>query len=171
MKLYKFRDKYPVIAKSAYIQDGVKILGDVVVEDGVGIWFNSTIRGDMSKITIKKNSNIQELTTIHSDAPHDVIIGEGTTIGHNCIIHGAKIGDNVVIGMGSTLLNGSEIGANCLVGAGSLITQNAKFESGMLIVGRPAKVIRELNEKELEYIKKNGEHYCQLAQEYLENNY
>ncbi|MDF9867764.1 carbonic anhydrase/acetyltransferase-like protein (isoleucine patch superfamily) [Bacilli bacterium PM5-3] len=171
MNLYKYQDKYPEVASSAYIQDGVRIVGDVVIEDCVSIWFNSTIRGDMSNILLKKGCNIQELTSIHSDAPYDVVVGENTTIGHNCIIHGAKIGNNSMIGMGSTLLNGCEIGENCLVGAGSLVTQNAKFEDDMLIVGRPAKAIRKVSEDDLKYIKENGEHYCALGQEYLKNNY
>ena len=168
-KIYSFRGIEPKIGEKVYIQDGVKIVGDVIVEDYVNIWFNSTIRGDLTNITLKKHCNIQELTSIHSDPPFDVVIGENTTIGHNCIIHGAKIGDNVLVGMGSTLLNGCEIGDNCLIGAGSLITQNAKFEAGMLIMGRPAKAIREVTKEEIEHIKENGEHYSMLAQEYLKS--
>lgn len=166
MKLYEFDGKTPKVADKAYIQDGVKIVGDVVIEDYVSVWFNSTIRGDLTPITIKKHSNIQELTTIHSDAPFDVIIGENVTIGHNCVIHGAVIGNNVLVGMGSTLLNGCRIGDDCLIGAGSLITQNAEFESGMLIMGRPAKAIRPLKTEELELIKENASEYSKLAQKY-----
>jgi len=171
MKLYKFRDKYPIISRDAYIQDGVKITGDVEIEAGASVWYNATLRGDVCKITLKKNCNVQELTSIHGDPTFDVVIGENTTIGHNCIIHGAKIGNNCVIGMGSTLLNGAVVPDNCLVGAGSLITQGAEFEEGMLIVGRPAKAIRSISEEDAKYIKKNGEIYAALAQEYLDNNY
>lgn len=166
MKLYEFDGYMPEIADKAYIQDGVKITGEVKIEDYVSVWYNSTIRGDLTSIIIKKHSNVQELTTIHSDAPYDVVIGENVTIGHNSIIHGAVIGDNVLIGMGSTLLNGCKIGNNSLVGAGSLVTQNAEFEDGMLIMGRPAKAIRPLKEEELESVKKNASEYSKLAQKY-----
>ncbi|MDL2212137.1 gamma carbonic anhydrase family protein [Erysipelotrichaceae bacterium OttesenSCG-928-M19] len=166
MKLYEFSGKKPQIANSAYIQDGVKIVGDVKIEELVNIWFNSTIRGDLSSILLKKGCNIQELTVIHSDAPYDVIVGENTTIGHNCIIHGAKVGDNVLVGMGSTLLNGCEIGDNCLIGAGSLVLQNAKFEPNTLIMGRPAKAIREVSSEEIQKTIANGKHYAELGQRY-----
>ncbi len=169
MELYKYKDKYPEVARSAYIQEGVKICGDVVIEDDVNIWFNSTIRADLNKVVLKKGCNIQELTTIHVDYDFSTTIGENTTIGHNCIIHGATIGNNVVIGMGAIILNGAIISDGCLVGAGSLITQNASFEPETLIIGSPAKAIRLIKENEKEYIIKNGVEYVALAKEYKQD--
>lgn len=164
--LYKYRNKYPQINEGAYLQEGVKICGDVIIEDEVSVWFNSTIRGDINQIVLKKGCNIQELTTIHVDHNFSTIIGENTSIGHNCIIHGASIGKNTVIGMGSIILNGATIPDDSLVGAGSLVTQNAKFEPGMLIMGSPAKAIRPLKEEEKEYLIRNGKEYIALAKEY-----
>lgn len=166
MKLYKYRDKYPHIATSAYIQEGVKICGNVIIEEDVNIWFNSTIRADINSITLKKGCNVQELSTIHVDATFPTIIGENTTIGHNCIIHGANIGNNVMIGMGSIVLNGANIPEGCFVGAGSLVTQNASFEPNTLIIGSPAKAIRKVKDIEREYIRKNALEYIELAKEY-----
>ncbi len=166
MKSYGFKDVKPMIAKSAYLQAGVKIEGDVIIEDDVSIWYNATIRGDLSKIILKKGCNVQELTSIHSDPPFDVVIGENTTIGHNCVIHGAKIGSNTLIGMGAILLNGCEIGDNCLVAAGSLITQNTKFPAGSMIMGSPAKLVRELRVEEIQTVIENGKHYLELAKEH-----
>ena len=166
MEIYSFNNKKPIVASSAYIQAGAKLEGEIMVEDYVSIWYNATIRGDLTGITLKKGCNIQELTSIHSDPTFEVIVGENTTIGHNCIIHGSKIGNNTLIGMGSILLNGCEIGDNCLVAAGSLLTQNSKFPAKSLIMGSPAKVIRELKTDEIATIIENGQHYAELAQKH-----
>ncbi|MDR1781471.1 MAG: gamma carbonic anhydrase family protein [Bacilli bacterium] len=163
MKLYEYKGIKPKISDKAYIQDGVKIIGDVTIEDYASVWYNVTMRGDYFKITIKKNANIQELTTIHGDFDTDVVIGENTTVGHGCIIHGAKVGNNCLIGMGSILLNNVVIPDNCLVGAGSLITEGKTFEEGMLIVGSPAKAIRKVTDKDLEYMKNNSALYVELG--------
>lgn len=166
MELYKYRNKYPQVNKNAYIQDGVKICGDVIIEEDVSIWFNTTIRGDINSITLKKGCNVQELSTIHVDFNHPTIIGEDTTIGHNCIIHGATIGNNVMIGMGAIVLNGANIPDGCLVGAGSLVTQNSTFEKDSLIIGSPAKAIRKVKDNEIDYIRRNAIEYINLSKEY-----
>lgn len=163
MKLYEYKGMKPHISPKAYIQDGVKIMGAVTIEENVSVWANVTMRADYFKITIKKNTNIQELTVIHGDTEANVVIGENTTIGHGCIIHGAKIGNNCLIGMGSTLLNNCVIPDNCLVGAGSLVTGGKEFAEGMLIVGSPAKAIRKVNEQDLAYMKNNASLYVELA--------
>lgn len=168
MELFKYKNYYPQISEQAYIQDGVKICGNVVIEEEVSVWYNSTLRADIAAIHLKKGCNVQELTSIHVDWDFPTIIGERTTIGHNCIIHGATIGDDCLIGMGSTILNGAKLGNFCLVGAGSLVTQNSEFEDYSLIMGVPAKVVRPLKEKEIEYIKTNAQEYIELSREYLE---
>lgn len=167
----RFEDKVPVVSEKAYIQEGVKIVGDVIIEDNVSIWYNSTIRADIDLIHIKEGSNIQELTSIHNDVGFPVIIGKNVTVGHGCIIHGAKIGDNCLIGMGTTILNGTKIANNCLVGAGSLVTQNSVFEEeNMLILGSPARAIRPLKESEIAYIRENAEEYQETIKRYIEND-
>lgn len=167
MELFKYRDFYPEVSAEAYIQDGVKICGDVKIEGKVSVWYNCTIRADLAPVVLKEGCNVQELSTIHTDHNYPTTIGKNTTIGHNCIIHGATIGNDALIGMGAIILNGAEIGDNCLVGAGSLVTQGSKFEAGSLIMGSPAKVIRKIKDSELKYIKQNALEYIELSQEYL----
>lgn len=165
-----FENKKPNISDQAYIQEGVKIIGEVVIEKNVSVWYNSTLRADLDLIHIKEGSNVQELTTIHNDKGFPVIIGSNVTIGHGCVIHGAIIGDNCLIGMGTTILNGAKIANNCLVGAGSLVSPNSKFEDEyMLIMGSPAKVARPLKESEIEYLKQNALNYQEMAQRHLVN--
>lgn len=170
MNLYKYKDFYPKLGSNILIQEGSRIQGNVTIEDNVSIWFNTTIRADVCSVTIKKNSNIQELTTIHGDVNANVLIGTNVTIGHNCIIHGCEIGDNSLIGMGSILLNNCKIGKNCLVGAGSLVTQKSVFEEGSLIMGSPAKLIRKLSDEEILTLKEHSDNYLLLAHEHLANN-
>lgn len=166
-KIYDFKQIEPKIGNNVLIQDGAKIIGDVRIEDNVGIWFNAVLRGDLESITLKKGCNVQENCSVHNDKGFPVIVGENATIGHNSVVHGAIIGANTVVGMGSVLLNGAKVGANCLIGAGSLVTGSSDFKDGMLIMGSPAKEIRPLKENELAYAIRNGNNYQKLALEYL----
>lgn len=169
MKCYEFKGLRPQIHENAYVSDGVHIIGDVKIEDKASIWYNCTLRGDLASIHIGEGANVQELSVVHNDAQYPVSIGKYTTIGHKCVIHGAKVGDNCMIGMGAILLNGVEIPDNCLVGAGSLVTNSEGFEEGMLIVGSPAKPVRKLSLDNQKYIIDNGIRYAKLAKEYKNN--
>ena len=120
----------------------------------------------MSKITVGNNSNIQDNTTVHGDTPYPVTIGENVTIGHNCIIHGCEIGNNVIIGMGSILLNGAKIPKNCIVGAGSLVTDKLEAQEGDLIIGSPAKVVKKLSDKNIDYLKYANKVYLEKIEMY-----
>ena len=166
MELFEYKGIMPQISKDAYVQEGVKICGDVKVGAGSTIWYNSTLRGDTASITIGENTSIQELSTVHVDTDYPVEIGSNVTIGHNCIIHGATIADNVLVGMGAILLNGCKIPKNCMIGAGALVTQNSVFEEGMLILGSPAKAIRPLKEADYDYIIENAKEYVELGKEH-----
>ena len=139
--IYKLGEKTPKIGENNYIAENATVIGEVVTNENVSIWFGAVVRADMSKITVGRDSNIQ-----------DNSIGERVTIGHNCIIHGCTIGDNCVIGMGSILLNESVIPKNCLVAAGSVVTPKLQAGEGSLIAGSPARVIRPLNEENKEYL-------------------
>ncbi len=164
--IYKFGEKIPKLGINNYIADNATIIGDVVTSENVSIWFGAVIRADMSKVTIGKDSNIQDNSTIHGDTPYPVKIGERVTIGHNCIIHGCTIGNECVIGMGSIILNGSVIPSNCLVAAGSVVTPKLQAKEGDLIVGAPAKVMRDLSEKNREYLKYAYEVYTHDIEKY-----
>jgi carbonic anhydrase/acetyltransferase-like protein (isoleucine patch superfamily) len=131
---------------SVWIAPGASVVGQVVIGANVGIWFGATIRGDNERIEIGDDTNIQELTVMHTDPGFPLLIGKGCTIGHRAILHGCIVGDGSLVGMGAIILNGARIGRNCLVGAGALVTEGKEFPDGSLIVGTPAKVVRELDD-------------------------
>ncbi len=164
--LYKFKDKSPIIDDESFIADDTSIIGDVVVEENASIWFGARLRGDIEKIFVGKGSNVQDNSTLHTDYDTPCILGNYVTIGHNVIVHGAVVEDNVIVGMHSTLLNGSVIPKNSIVAAGSLVTAKSKLEEGTLIMGAPAKSVRKLREEEIEKIRKNAEHYIEKVCEY-----
>ena len=135
------------------------VIGNVIMKEGTSVWFGTTIRGDNEIVTINRGTNIQENTILHTDLGFPIEIGENCTIGHKAMLHGCVIEDNSLIGMGSTILNGARIAKNCLVGACSLVTEGKTFPENSLIMGSPAKVIRQLSEKEIEGITKSAQWY------------
>lgn len=160
--LYNFNSKVPIIAKNTFIADNAAIIGDVTIGEGSSVWFGASLRGDEGKIEIGKNSNIQDNATVHSETK----IGDGVTVGHNAIVHGCTVSDNVLIGMGATVLDGAVIGEDSIVGAGALVTGNKVFPPKSLILGSPAKLIREMTDEEVDSIRKNANEYVNLSKEY-----
>jgi carbonic anhydrase/acetyltransferase-like protein (isoleucine patch superfamily) len=128
-----------------WVAPDAHVIGKVKLGENVGIWFGAVLRGDNELIEVGNGSNIQEGTIIHTDMGFPVTIGHDCTIGHRAIVHGCTIGNNSLVGMGATILNGAKIGNNCLVGANALITEGKEFPDGSLIVGSPARVIRQLD--------------------------
>ena len=167
MIIRKYKDKLPVVAESAFVAENVALTGDVVIGEKSSIWYEVVVRGDYNVIRIEKNTNVQDLTMVHADFHEETHIGDNVTIGHTCIIHGCIIEDNVLVGMGSTVMNGVKIGKNTIIGAGSLITEGKEIPSGVLAVGRPAKVVRELTEEEIAGIRQSAENYRGIADNYL----
>lgn len=144
--LIKLGDKIPNVHEDSFIAPNAALAGDITLAKGVSVWFNVSMRGDASSITIGENSNIQDNAIIHLDADYPVVVGENVTIGHNAIIHGCTIEDNVVIGMGAIVLNGAKIGKGSIIGAGAVIGEGKEIPPRSLVVGIPGKVIRELDE-------------------------
>lgn len=161
-----FKGKRPKIHQSAYIAMYTIVAGDVTIGKDSSIWFGSVLRADVNSITIGDNTNIQDNSTIHMGHEKPVIIGDRVSVGHNCIIHGCQIHNNVIVGMGTTLLDGAEIASNSIIGANSLVTSNKKFPQGVLIMGSPARVIRDLSQEEIESIDHLSREYSQLANDY-----
>ena len=161
-----FEGVTPRINKNTYISESVDIIGKVNVEENVNIWFGTRLRGDMNNFIIGENTNIQENSVVHVDINSPCIIGKNVTIGHGTIIHGCSISDNVLVGMGSIILNNAKIGKNTIIGAGSLVTQGKEFPEGVLILGNPAKVIRQLTEAEIESIQRSADNYVSLSKKY-----
>ncbi|MBE6493125.1 MAG: gamma carbonic anhydrase family protein [Methanosphaera stadtmanae] len=156
------------MSEKTKIFDGAKLIGNVEMKDNVSIWYNAVLRGDIEPITIDENSNVQDNCVVHVSKNYPVKIGKNVSVGHGAIVHGCTIEDNVLIGMGAIILNGAHIEKNCLVGAGALVTENKTFPEGSLIIGSPAKAIRQLTEEEIESITENATHYVELSLEQKE---
>jgi carbonic anhydrase/acetyltransferase-like protein (isoleucine patch superfamily) len=145
MALYELDGVRPRIASTAWVADSAQIIGDVVLEDGASVWFGAVLRGDNATLTVGRGSNVQDNSVLHSDAGLPMTIGENVTIGHQVTLHGCTIGAGSLIGIGSVILNHAKIGERCLVGAGALVTEGKEFADGSMIVGSPARAVRELS--------------------------
>jgi len=162
-----YKNKYPEIDESVFTALGSVITGDVKIGKNSSVWFNSVIRGDVNFIRIGEMTNIQDGCILHvTNGRSPLIIGNGVTIGHNAIIHGCEIKDNVLIGMGSILLDDSVVQINSLVAAGSVVLEGFHVPEGVLAAGVPAKIIRDLKDTEILKIKESAEGYSGYAKEY-----
>ena len=148
--------------ESILICEGARVAGDVTLGKGVNIWYNAVLRGDEGAIVVGEDTNIQDGAVLHEETT----VGRGCTIGHNAIVHGCTVGDNVLIGMGAVVLNGARIGNNCIVGAGALVTGKMDAPAGSMILGSPAKVVRPLTEAEIEGNRESARGYLHAAELY-----
>jgi len=153
----------PKIAESAFIAPGAVLCGDVTVGENCGVYANASIRADFGKIVIGNRSNIQDGCILHANPQNPLIIGEGVSVGHGAIVHGCIIHDNVLVGMGAIVMDGVEIGENTLIGAGALITQKKKIPPNSMVMGSPAKVIRELTPEEVAFVELDANHYAKSS--------
>lgn len=151
------------IHPSVFVAPTAIIVGDVTLSADCSVWFHASLRGDAEAILVGARTNIQEGAIFHADPGFPAIVGAGVTVGHGAIVHGARISNNCVIGMRATILNGASVGENSLVGAGALITEGKTFPPGVLIVGMPAKVIRELTPEEIEKGRRAADVYVARA--------
>lgn len=168
MSVHKHKHNPQLVHDSVFIGEGAVVVGEVYLSEACGVWFNATMRGDMELIKVGSRSNVQECAVLHVDPGFPLTIGEGVTVGHGAILHGATIGDNVVIGMGSIVLNGAVIGDDSIVGAGALVTQGKEFPPRSLIIGSPAKAVRELTDEEIEGNRGNCQRYVERAKAFRE---
>ena len=145
------------------------LVGRVRLLKGASVWWGAVLRGDNEWITVGENSNVQDLSVIHTDPGEPVLIGTNCTVGHRVIIHSATIGDGSLIGMGSTLLNRCRIGNNCLVGANALVTEGKEFPDGSMILGSPARVVRQLGPSELAIAKISSAGYVHNHQRFRDH--
>lgn len=161
MAIYRYGDKVPVIHEDVYVAETADVIGDVVLERGASVWYQAVMRGDTDTLTVGEGSNIQDGAVMHADPGFPLTVGRGVTVGHQAMLHGCTIGDGSLVGIQAVILNGAVIGKNCLVAAGAVVKENASFPDNSLIVGAPAKVIRELTPEALEGMKKNTENYVE----------
>lgn len=161
----------PQIAPDAFIAHNAVIVGDVHIGAQSSVWFGVTIRAELERVRIGARTNIQDGSVIHADPNFPCLIGDGVTVGHRAIVHSARIADNVLIGMGAIILNGAVIGEDCIVGAGALITEGKEIPPRSLVLGVPARVVRELTEGELQRIRISAAQYVHNGQRYRAAGY
>ena len=166
MPIYALDGAEPQIAEDCWIAPDAAVIGKVRLLEGASIWFGAVLRGDNDWITIGPNSNVQYHSIIHADPGQPVSIGRGVTIGHRVIVHSALVGDHSLIGMGVILLNRARIGSRSLVGAGALVTEDKRFEDGKLILGSPAKVVRDLSPDQISGLETSAAIYVANAKRY-----
>jgi carbonic anhydrase/acetyltransferase-like protein (isoleucine patch superfamily) len=161
MTIYKLYEMTPDIADSAFVASEATIIGKVRLEENVSVWPGAVLRGDNEDIIVGKNSNVQEGAVLHTDPGYPLQIGEGVTIGHQAMLHGCTIGEGSLIGIQAVILNNAVIGKNCLVGAGAIVTEGKEFPDGSLILGAPAKVVKQLSEEAIANLKAVAATYVQ----------
>jgi carbonic anhydrase/acetyltransferase-like protein (isoleucine patch superfamily) len=161
MAIYQLDDHSPEVHATAWVADSAQVMGRVSLAENASIWYGAVLRGDNDHISVGRDSNVQDGSVLHTDHGVPLVIGEGVTIGHKVVLHGCTIGDYALVGIGSVVLNGARIGRHCIVGAGALVTEGKQFPDGVLIVGSPAKVVRELTPEQIERLRASATHYVQ----------
>jgi len=159
--IYKLGDKTPEIHASCFIAPSADLIGSVVMHENASVWFNCVLRADNEPITIGENSNIQDGSILHVDDNYPIIIEANVTVGHKVMLHGCTIGEGTLIGMNAVILNGAQIGKNCLIGANALVTENMVIADGSMVLGSPAKVVKELDQKTQAMLKMGAAHYTE----------
>ncbi len=163
-----FRDTSPAIAADVFVAPSVDVVGDVAVGAKASLWFGAVVRGDMNYVRIGRRTNIQDNCTVHVTTDvHPTIIGDEVTVGHNVILHGCRIGDRCLIGMGAVIMDDVEVGDGSLIAAGAVLTPGTKVPPGSLFTGVPGKFRREVTAREYDDIVASAEHYVQFSRDYL----
>jgi len=166
MALYELDGVAPQLGTGAWVADSAEVIGNVTLGENASIWFGAVLRGDNETMTIGRNSNVQDMSMLHSDPGSPLTIGENVTIGHSVMLHGCTVGDNSLIGIQAVVLNNARIGRNSIVGAGSVVTEGKEFPDNSLILGAPAKVVRTLSDEDAERLRHGSEHYVNNAVRY-----
>lgn len=161
--LREYEGHIPKVDPSAYVFDNAVVIGKVMIGADSSVWPGCVLRGDVENILIGEGTNIQDGTIIHTNYGMPSIIGKGVVVGHRAVLHGCRIGDRCLIGMGAVVLDGAVVGDDCIIGAGALVTEKAVIPSGSLVLGVPGKVARQVNDEEKEKIAKNAREYIVFA--------
>jgi carbonic anhydrase/acetyltransferase-like protein (isoleucine patch superfamily) len=163
MAVYELDQVAPRVAASAWIADSAQVMGNVELGEEVSIWFGTVLRGDTETISVGRGSNIQDGSVLHADVGKPLVIGENVTVGHKVMLHGCTVGDGSLIGIGAIVLNGAKIGRGCLVGAGALVTEGKEFPDGSMVIGSPAKAVRQLTPEQQQGLLNSAQHYIANA--------
>lgn len=160
----------PLFTKTAggyFLASSCIVVGDVQIGEGASLWFGTVVRGDVAKVTIGRRVNVQDNAVIHCDTDVPNVIEDDVTIGHGAIVHGIRVGQGSLIGMGAILLSRTKIGRDCLIGAGAVVTPDTVVPDGMVVVGTPAKIIRPISDQDREYMRWLVPHYVELAEAHV----
>ena len=166
MALYQLDNLTPRVAHSAWIADSAQVIGNVELAEDTSVWFGVVIRGDTETIRIGRGSNIQDGSVLHADIGKPLNVGDNVTVGHQVMLHGCTIGDGCLIGIGAIVLNGAKIGKGSIVGAGALVTEGKEFPDGSMIIGSPAKAVRELTAEQQAHLHLSALHYIENARRF-----
>lgn len=156
----------PNLAEDVWVAPGAVVVGDVSLDREVSVWFHATLRADVAPVRIGEGTNIQDGAVVHVDADAPCVVGRYCTLGHGAIVHGATIGDHVLVGIRATVLSGAVVGNDVLIGAGALVTGGERIPDGVLVLGMPARVVRALTEEEIEGLRRSARHYVANAARY-----
>jgi carbonic anhydrase/acetyltransferase-like protein (isoleucine patch superfamily) len=167
MTLYRIGDAEPKLGGGAWAAPSADLIGDVRLGARASVWFGAVLRGDNTPLILGEETNFQDGAVGHSDADFPLTIGARVTVGHQAILHGCTVADDCLIGMGARILNGAVIEPECIVGAGALVTEGKRFERGSLIVGAPARVVRQVTDEEKQALRESAAHYAEKARRYL----
>ena len=165
--IVEYKGKRPVVGERVFLAEGACLIGDVTIGNDSSVFYNAVLRADLSSIVVGERTNIQDNVSVHLSLDQGVVIGNEVTVGHNAILHACTIDDNVLIGMGAIVMDGAHIKKNCVVGAGAIVTQGKEFPENSLVVGSPARVVRELTDDEIRKAREGVLHYLDAKDELL----
>lgn len=161
--IYQFGDRVPTLGKDVFVADSADVIGSVNLGDQVSVWFGAVIRGDTDTINIGAGTNVQDTAVIHTDPGIQVEIACNVTIGHCAMVHGCTIGENSLVGINAVILNGAKVGKNCLIGANALVPEGMVIPDNSMVLGTPAKIVRELDEKTIAVLQRSAKIYIEKA--------
>ena len=169
MPLLPYKGIMPRVAEDVFVAEGAQVIGDVTIGSGSSIWYNTVVRGDVASVTIGRNCNIQDNSTVHAEPGGPIVIGDDVTVGHGAVVHGCTVGDGALIAIHATVLSGAVVGAGAMVGAGALVPEGKVIPPGSLALGVPARVIRDLSPDDRARMAATCRHYVELAREHAES--
>lgn len=165
--IYTLEDRQPEVHGTCFVAESAAVIGSVVLEAHASVWFQAVLRGDTDLITIGEESNVQDGAVLHTDAGIRLTLGRGVTVGHKVMLHGCEVGDYSLVGIGAIVLNRARIGKHCLIGANTLITEGKQIPDRSLVVGSPARVVRQLTDADAASLEASARHYVENARRYL----
>ena len=171
MTLYTFENSTPEIKETSFVAPNASLIGRVKIGENSSVWFNTVLRGDMENITIGHESNIQDLSMGHADPGFPLVLGNRVTIGHHCVLHGCRIDDDCLIGMGAIIMNGVRIGRGSIIGAGAVLLEGMEIPEFSMVIGSPAKIKKTYDESILDSIRKSAKIYVKRSISYREKSF